>query len=128
MIQTSMSSVAPIDEEETADWVRAFHAGEPRTMAGCYRDHFEVVERSVAAVLVGADKETVVQEVFFRLVSREEVRRSFQSGAFVAWLRVVARNCAIDYCRRYGREAPAGRWPGDDARPAGEAQQEAGTD
>jgi RNA polymerase sigma-70 factor (ECF subfamily) len=41
-----------------------------------------------------------VHEVFFRLLSDVSLRQSFTGGAFASWLRVVARNQAIDYARR----------------------------
>jgi|SRR6185312_61197 len=85
-------------------WLDAFHKGNRDTLADCYRDHFEAVERTIGSVLTGADCETVIHEVFSRLIAGEELRRSFQGGSFAAWLATVARNAAIDYRRRYARE------------------------
>jgi RNA polymerase sigma-70 factor (ECF subfamily) len=59
-------------------------------------------------VLGGADLETVVHEVFFRLMSNEDLRKAFRGGDLAAWLVVIARHHAIDYVRRRGREEPAG--------------------
>jgi RNA polymerase sigma-70 factor, ECF subfamily len=89
-------------------WLEAFHRGEPRCLDGCYRDSFQVVDRAVGDILHGADRETVVHEVFFRLLSDEGLRRSFTGGAFGPWLRVVARNQAIDCARRRRLEVALG--------------------
>jgi len=82
-------------------WLRAFHAGERACLEGCYREQLEMVGRAVGAIVAtGADRETLVHEVFFRLLNEETLRRKFRGGSFAAWLRVVARNQAIDYARR----------------------------
>jgi RNA polymerase sigma-70 factor (ECF subfamily) len=87
-------------------WLRAFHAGERRCLEQCYRDHLDAVDRVVATVVTtGADRETLVHEVFFRLLSEETLRQKFRGGSFSAWLRVVARNQAIDFVRRRRLEA-----------------------
>jgi RNA polymerase sigma-70 factor (ECF subfamily) len=70
----------------------------------CYRDHFEAVDRSVGAVVAGADRETVVHEVFFRIMTRQDVRLGFRGGSIAGWLATVARNQAIDHLRRSRRE------------------------
>jgi len=94
------------DHGTESAWLEAFHRGDRDTLAGCYRDHFEAVERTIGSLLTGADRETVIHDVFSRLIAREELRRSFQGGAFPAWLATVARNAAIDFRRRYSREVP----------------------
>jgi RNA polymerase sigma-70 factor (ECF subfamily) len=81
-------------------WLRDFHAGERDCLERCYRDHLETVDGAVARVVTGADRETLVHEVFFRLLSDKSLRASFRGGSFASWLRVVARNQAIDYARR----------------------------
>jgi RNA polymerase sigma-70 factor (ECF subfamily) len=82
-------------------WLRAFHAGERGCLERCYRQQLEMVDRAVATIVTtGADRETLVHEVFFRLLNEETLRRKFHGGSFAAWLRVVARNQAIDYARR----------------------------
>lgn len=81
-------------------WLRAFHAGERDCLERCYRDHLSAVDQAVAGVLRGADRETLVHEVFFRLLNDASFRQAFQGGSFASWLRVVARNQAIDYTRR----------------------------
>ena len=92
---------APAQE---APWLDRFHAGERDTIEACYRDHFRVVDHAVGQVLRGADKETVVHEVFLQLLSRAELRRGFTGGGFTAWLATVARHQAIDFWRRYRNE------------------------
>jgi RNA polymerase sigma-70 factor, ECF subfamily len=81
-------------------WLRAFHAGEPSCLEQSYRDQFDAVYRTVGQVLSGADRETIVHEVFFRLLNDGSLRRGFGGGSFSAWLHVVARNQAIDHARR----------------------------
>jgi RNA polymerase sigma-70 factor (ECF subfamily) len=81
-------------------WLRAFHAGAQACLEACYREHLTTVDRVVAGVLHGADRETLVHEVFFRLLSDSSLRQAFHGGSFAAWLRMVARNQAIDYARR----------------------------
>ena len=81
-------------------WLRAFHAGERACLEGCYRDYLDAVDQAVGCVVTGADRETLVHEVFFRLLSDASLRQSFRGGAFASWLRVVARHQAIDYARR----------------------------
>jgi RNA polymerase sigma-70 factor, ECF subfamily len=83
-----------------ATWLRAFHAGDRACMTECYQEHFDVVAQAVGAVLSGSDRETVVQEVFFRLLTDPLLRAAFQGGSLAGWLRVVARNQAIDQIRR----------------------------
>jgi RNA polymerase sigma-70 factor (ECF subfamily) len=81
-------------------WLSAFHAGETACLEACYRDHFDTVDRAVRTVVQGADRETLVHEVFARLLEEEPLRRAFTGGSLGAWLRTVARNQAIDYARR----------------------------
>jgi RNA polymerase sigma-70 factor, ECF subfamily len=90
--------IAPPDPPDAEQ--EAFHAGAPACMERCYLEHFDTVDRAVGAVLHGPDREDVVHEVFFRLLSDEGLRRGFRGGSLGAWLRVVARNQAIDYTRR----------------------------
>jgi RNA polymerase sigma-70 factor, ECF subfamily len=81
-------------------WLRDFHAGEHDCLERCYRDHLQTVDGAVAAVVTGADRETLVHEVFFRLLTEASLRANFRGGSFASWLRVVARHQAIDYARR----------------------------
>ena len=85
-------------------WLRRFHDADRTVIEECYRDHFDAVDRSVGALLAGADKETVVHEVFFRIVTRRDVRLGFAGGSLAAWLATMARNQAIDHLRRSRRE------------------------
>jgi RNA polymerase sigma-70 factor (ECF subfamily) len=105
----------PIEAEprprEQPGWLDEFHAGDPGAMRQCYLDHFAAVERAVGRILQGADKETVVHEVFYRVIADAGVRASFQGGSIRAWLSTVARNCAVDYKRRQQRETPSGAPP-----------------
>lgn len=87
-------------------WLEHFHEGRRTTMAEVYHDHFATVEAAVGRVLSGADKETVIHEVFFKLIASEEHRRQFRGGSLGAWLATVARNQAIDHARRRDRELP----------------------
>jgi RNA polymerase sigma-70 factor (ECF subfamily) len=98
---------------EDAGWLERFHGGDPRTMEACYRRHFATVERAVRDILGREDGETIIHEVFSRLIAGPDLRRSFRGGAFGAWIATVGRNLALDYRRRLGREvshhaAPAG--------------------
>jgi RNA polymerase sigma-70 factor (ECF subfamily) len=95
-------------------WLAGFHAGHTATIAAVYREHFDLVRSAVAAVLSGADRETVIHEVFFRLLSVEKLRRGYQGGSFSSWLFAVAKHQAIDYARRRARETPDGLVPTSD--------------
>jgi RNA polymerase sigma-70 factor, ECF subfamily len=85
-------------------WLEDFYAGRRATMADVYHDHFETVAAVVGRVVAGADKETIIHEVFLKLLSSPEHRRRFQGGSFSAWIATVARNQAIDHARRASRE------------------------
>lgn len=88
----------------TEVWLQAFHDGERATLARVYHEHFATVEAAVGRVVSGADKETVIHEVFFKLIASGDERRRFQGGSLGAWLTTVARNHAIDHARRRRRE------------------------
>jgi RNA polymerase sigma-70 factor, ECF subfamily len=87
-------------------WLEDFHEGRRTTIADVYHDHFAAVEAAVGCVLSGADKETVIHEVFFKLIDSANHRQQFQGGSFGAWIATVARNQAIDHARRRDRELP----------------------
>ena len=106
-----------------AAWLEAFHAGARPVMENCYRDHFATVDRAIGQILGGADRETVIHEVFSRLIAREDLRRSFQGGSLGAWLSAVGRNQAIDYRRRLVREVPLPVAATDTAAPQGQTSQ-----
>jgi RNA polymerase sigma-70 factor (ECF subfamily) len=59
-------------------------------------------------VLTGADRETIIHEVFCRLLSDAQLRAGFRGGSLRAWLATIAHNQAIDYRRRRERERPVG--------------------
>ena len=92
----------------TEPWLDRFHAGDRDVLEEIYHQHFQRIDGSVGVVLTGADRETVVHDVFLRLLRDEDFRRSFHGGNLGGWLSAVARNQAIDYSRRRNREAPAG--------------------
>jgi RNA polymerase sigma-70 factor (ECF subfamily) len=96
---------------EDPGWLQAFHRGDARVIERCYCEHFAAVERTLSGLLDGSDRETVIHEVFSRIIGRPEVRRSFQGGSFGAWLTTLARNQAIDHRRRFGREVATGSEP-----------------
>lgn len=93
---------------ERTSWLERFHAGDRTVLDEVYRGHVDTVHRSAAGVLGGADLETVVHEVFFRVMSNQDLRKAFHGGDLAGWLVVVARHHAIDYVRRRGREEPTG--------------------
>jgi RNA polymerase sigma-70 factor (ECF subfamily) len=104
----------PSDSSPGGPWLALFHRGDRATLEACYREHFATVERAIGPILGGADRETIIHELFSRLIGGDDLRRSFQGGSFVAWLATVARNQAIDYRRRLGRETNA---PAEDDQP-----------
>jgi RNA polymerase sigma-70 factor, ECF subfamily len=91
-----------------ASWLARFHAGDRAVLDDMYRAQVDTVHRSAGSVLGGADLETVVHEVFFKVMTNADLRKAFQGGDLAAWLVVIARHHAIDYVRRRGREQPAG--------------------
>jgi RNA polymerase sigma-70 factor (ECF subfamily) len=90
------------------DWLTRFHSGERPTIEGLYRAHFERIAVTLTPLLGKADAETVIHEIFFRLLTQPTLRGGFRGGDVAAWLSTVARNHAIDYLRRSKREVPAG--------------------
>ena len=85
-------------------WLALFHRGDRRTLEDCYREQFEVVDAAVGRLLRGADRETVVHEVFFRVIEKPDFRRSFSGGSLAGWLTSVAKNLATDHLRKQQRE------------------------
>ena len=88
------------------DWLALFHRGDRSVIEQVYRDQFGAVDAVVGRFLVGADRETVVHEVFFKLVSDQSFREKFDGRALGGWLRQVAKNQAIDFLRKRKREVP----------------------
>ena len=101
------SASPPPEEPPKTRWLEQFHRGDRQTLEACYREHFGTVERAIGTLLGGADRETAIHELFSRLISSAELRRSFQGGTFAAWLATVARNQAIDTRRKAAREISA---------------------
>jgi RNA polymerase sigma-70 factor (ECF subfamily) len=85
-------------------WLNAFLEGESDGFEACYREYFDVVDAAVGSVLDGADRDTAVHEVFYKLITRPDVRRTFSGRSLSGWLRAMARNHAVDFARRRGRE------------------------
>jgi RNA polymerase sigma-70 factor (ECF subfamily) len=112
-------------DEEARRWLEAFHAGARGVLEDCYRTHFRTVDAAVGQVLRGADRETVVQEVFLQILSSGDLRRSFVGGRFSSWVATVARNRAIDFWRRYRREEPLQEAPSEPAEPEAARRMEA---
>jgi RNA polymerase sigma-70 factor (ECF subfamily) len=111
----SMPLAPPDPDDPTAsaaaptggDWLVRFHRGEREVLESCYREHFDAVAHAVQRVVSGPDHETVVHDVFLRVLTDAEFRARFAGGALRAWLCTVARNRAIDFRRRRDRELPA---------------------
>jgi RNA polymerase sigma-70 factor (ECF subfamily) len=101
--------------------IEDFHAGSAGALDRCYREHFDDVRAAVGRILHGADQETVIHHVFFRLVSDPSLRAAFRGGNLAAWLTTVARNEAIDFRRKYHREKALGE---GEPFPQGEASRE----
>lgn len=100
-----------------SEWLSLFHRGDRATFEALYREHFATVDGAVARSLRGADRETVVHEVFYHLMTSAEARRGFHGGSLSAWLSTLARNKAIDYLRRQRREEPMGTDPEEFGNP-----------
>ena len=93
----------PLDLDDES--LRAlFHAGDRALMGRLYQESYQGVEAAVGCVLRGADRETVVQELYLRLLDRPNLRRNFAGGSIHAWLATLAHNLAVDYWRRHRRE------------------------
>ena len=95
---------APADVE----WLSRFHDGERPTIEALYRANFDRISLTLTPLLGKADAETVIHEIFFRLITPPGLRAGFRGGDVAAGLSTVARNHAIDYLRRSKREVPAG--------------------
>jgi RNA polymerase sigma-70 factor (ECF subfamily) len=98
-----MSSV-PAEAQDPA-WLEAFRRGDREVIEECYRRYYDVVESAIGSLLGVADRETVIHEVFLRLLSDGDMRSSFSGPSLGAWLASVARNRAIDLHRRARRES-----------------------
>jgi RNA polymerase sigma-70 factor, ECF subfamily len=92
-------------EPEDIAWLEAFRRGDREVIEECYRRYYSVVEAAIGSLLGIADRETVIHEVFFRLLSENEMRQSFTGPSLGAWLSAIARNRAVDLARRARRES-----------------------
>lgn len=93
---------------EDASQMALFHAGDRALMGRVYQETYQGVDAAVGRVLRGADRETVVHELYLRLLDKPELRRSFGGGSLHAWLCTLAHNQAVDFWRHYRREIPLG--------------------
>lgn len=80
-----------------------FHRGDRATFESLYRAHSKRIDQLLGSFLTGVDRETVLQELFLKLLSSETLRRSFQGGNLEGWLSVLARNQALDFLRARDR-------------------------
>jgi RNA polymerase sigma-70 factor (ECF subfamily) len=85
-------------------WLARFHAGDRAVLAQVYEDHFDNVYRAVGRIVSDIDTDSVVHELFLRLLSNETTRQGFRGGSLAAWLTTLGRNQAIDFLRRYRHE------------------------
>jgi RNA polymerase sigma-70 factor (ECF subfamily) len=97
---SSMPPVVPVLSETDDVWLDAFRRGDRAIIEQCYRQYYPVVEAAIGTLLGAADRETVVHEVFFRLLTDKGMRASFSGASLGAWLATVARNRAVDLNRR----------------------------
>jgi RNA polymerase sigma-70 factor (ECF subfamily) len=89
---------------EDPSWIDAFRRGDHQILADCYRSYYRVVETAIGGLLGAADRETVIHEVFFRLLTDPGMRASFTGPSLGGWLSSIARNRALDVNRRARRE------------------------
>jgi RNA polymerase sigma-70 factor (ECF subfamily) len=97
----SRETVIPLDD---AAALTRFHEGDREFLGLLYRDTYEAVDTAVGRVLRGADRETVVHDVYLRLLTRPQLRRSFTGGSIRSWLMTIAYNLAVDFWRHHRRE------------------------
>jgi RNA polymerase sigma-70 factor (ECF subfamily) len=97
----ALKSPVSIDDESAQ---ARFHAGERDFIGLLYRETYATVDATVGRVLRGADRDTVVHDLYFRLLSKPELRRNFSGGSMRSWLATLAHNLAVDFWRRHRRE------------------------
>jgi RNA polymerase sigma-70 factor (ECF subfamily) len=100
-----LAAMAMTRDDESDEWLAAFHRGDRAALERCYREHFETVSRAVRTVLEGVDRESAIHDFFARMIADEGMRRSFQGGALAGWLWVSARRAALDVARARRRES-----------------------
>jgi len=98
-----MTCETPTDLNGAAAQKR-FHEGDRDFIGLLYRETYEAVDTAVGRVLRGADRETVVHDVYLRLLTKPELRRTFTGGSMHSWLMTLAYNLAVDFWRRRRRE------------------------
>ena len=81
-----------------------FHAGDRDFIGLVYRETYDTVDATVGRVLRGADRDTVVHDLYFRLLSKPELRQNFSGGSMRSWLATLAHNLAVDFWRHHRRE------------------------
>jgi RNA polymerase sigma-70 factor (ECF subfamily) len=113
-----MNEPARAGSSESEGWLAAFRAGDKQVLEACYREHYAQVERAVGRYLQGADRETVIHEVFCRLLDRPEMRAKFDGRAIGAWLCTLAKNQAIDFVRRHNRDVSIDDAPTGSSEPS----------
>jgi RNA polymerase sigma-70 factor, ECF subfamily len=96
-------NLAPMDLDGDAAQKR-FQEGDRDFLGLLYRETYQAVDAAVARVLRGADRDTVVHDLFLRLLSKPELRKSFAGGSLRAWLVTLAHNLAVDFWRHHRRE------------------------
>ncbi len=96
-------NLAPMDLDDD-DAQKRFQEGDRDFLGLLYRETYQTVDAAVARVLRGADRDTVVHDLYLRLLSKPELRKSFAGGSLRAWLVTLAHNLAVDFWRRYRRE------------------------
>jgi RNA polymerase sigma-70 factor (ECF subfamily) len=98
-----MTMETPFNLDEESARLR-FQAGDRELFGHLYRETYETVDAAVGRVLRGADRDTVVNDLYLRLLTKPELRRSFAGGSLRAWLATLAHNLAVDFWRRNRRE------------------------
>lgn len=98
-----MTMATPFNLEDESARLR-FQAGDRELFGELYRETYETVDAAVGRVLRGADRETVVHDLYLRLMTKPELRRSFAGGSLGAWLGTLAHNLAVDFWRRNRKE------------------------
>jgi RNA polymerase sigma-70 factor (ECF subfamily) len=99
-----MGWTAMAENAEEHEWLKEFHAGEKRVLAAVYQENYDAAVAAVSNYLRGPDAETVVQDLFVKMVADQAFRENYQGGSLRAWLATVARNRAIDFLRKHRRE------------------------
>mgnify|MGYP003565030032 CR=1 FL=1 len=87
------------DRSEAEEWLEAFQEGDREVIEDIYRQHYGSVDRAIGTMLSAADKETLIHEVFFAVISQKRVRMGFRGGSIRAWLCSVVKNRATDFLR-----------------------------